>query len=187
MKHLGTQVLKIDGYILRPFQVGDASSMYNNYCKDPRVTKYLTWQPHRDVNETHLIIRHFMRITESLHIYNWAIVEESSGEVIGGIGSARHKETDDVLEVGYVLSYKFWNKGIMTKVLARVLAFYFEEVGLAGVFGTFDLENIGSRRILEKNGMVFAGEIIKRRFYDGDRRLGVCKITSAEYFAKQQK
>mgnify|MGYP003322775252 CR=1 FL=1 len=41
---------------IRPFVIEDAVSMYHNWASDSRVTKYLTWNPHSNIEETKNII-----------------------------------------------------------------------------------------------------------------------------------
>lgn len=38
--------------VLRNFQLSDAKSMFDSYCHSERITRYLTWYPHENVEAT---------------------------------------------------------------------------------------------------------------------------------------
>ena len=48
MNHLGTKMIETERLLLRPFQAEDAVPMFRNWASDPEVTKFLTWQPHKN-------------------------------------------------------------------------------------------------------------------------------------------
>ena len=51
----GTQPLETARLILNRFTEEDAPAMYAAWAADPQVTRFLRWQPHRDVAETCLL------------------------------------------------------------------------------------------------------------------------------------
>ena len=57
MRHTGTQTIATERLTLRRFTIEDAENMYYNWASDPEVTKYLTWQPHKSVEETTEILQ----------------------------------------------------------------------------------------------------------------------------------
>ena len=67
------------------------------------------------------------------------------GVVAGNILSWRH---DGIREVGYRLGRAFWGRGIATEALRLFL----EEVGERPIHADVAKHNVGSRRVLEKNG-----------------------------------
>ena len=44
--------LETNRLILRPFEITDAWDMYNNWTSDDEVTKYVTWNTHKSVEQT---------------------------------------------------------------------------------------------------------------------------------------
>lgn len=69
------------------------------------------------------------------------------------------------IEVGYSLKRSAWGKGLATEICRRLLRFAFEETPLTEVVATFDDENIRSKRVLQKVGLVDDG---RRRAYGED-------------------
>ena len=57
MKHLGTVRLETPRLILRPFVLADAQAMFDNWASDPRVTRYLSWQPHESVGASRELLK----------------------------------------------------------------------------------------------------------------------------------
>ncbi len=43
MKDLGTKNLETKRLLLRKFKIEDAPLVYENWCNDPDVAKYVTW------------------------------------------------------------------------------------------------------------------------------------------------
>lgn len=57
MKELKTKTLESDRLILRKFLLEDADGMYNNWATDPESCKFLTWNVHKDVDETNVLFK----------------------------------------------------------------------------------------------------------------------------------
>lgn len=74
-------------------------------------------------------------------------------------------------EIGYWIGEPYWGKGIMTKAMRLLISYCFEQVGYKRVQAiTFD-NNVGSMRILEKNGFIKEGIMRKHimkanKYYD---------------------
>ena len=41
---------------LRPFELDDAETMFNSWASDEEVTKYLTWNSHKSIEQTKEIL-----------------------------------------------------------------------------------------------------------------------------------
>lgn len=57
MKHIGTKQIETDRLILRKFKLSDAEDMFKNYTTHEKVTKYLTWKPHKSIDDTRQYLR----------------------------------------------------------------------------------------------------------------------------------
>jgi RimJ/RimL family protein N-acetyltransferase len=73
------------------------------------------------------------------------------GQVAGHVLSF---ERDGVREVGYWLGRQFWGLGIAT----RALALFLQEESLRPLYAHVAKHNLGSRRVLEKNGFTLEGD-----------------------------
>ena len=52
MNLIGTNNIYTTRLLLRKFTLDDAQSMFDNYCHDEAVCKFLTWNPHKGINDT---------------------------------------------------------------------------------------------------------------------------------------
>ena len=52
--------LETDRLILRPYDITDAYDMYNNWASDEEVTKYVTWDIHKSIDDTIAIIEFWL-------------------------------------------------------------------------------------------------------------------------------
>lgn len=84
---------------------------------------------------------------------NWAI--ESDGAFCGTIGLRFSEENSPLL--GYWLGEPYWGKGYMSEAAEAVIAYCFQQLGVAKVIsGAFE-ENFGSQNVLAKNGFQTIG------------------------------
>jgi ribosomal-protein-alanine N-acetyltransferase len=87
----------------------------------------------------------------------WAVVERETGEFTGYIGLAVpsfEARFTPCVEIGWRLAPKFWNRGMATEGATAVLGFAFESLGLDEVVSFTAVENLASRRVMEKLGMI---------------------------------
>jgi putative acetyltransferase len=141
--------------ILRSWRLEDAADMYD-YASTPTVGPAAGWGIHQSVLESEAVIRRFLQSDET-----WALVHRESGKVIGSVGL--HRKTtlqgDTGRELGYVLSPDFEGRGLMTEACLEVLRFAFEDLAEPFVTVNHFLDNAKSRRVIEKCGFVYQGEI----------------------------
>mgnify|MGYP003311656534 CR=1 FL=1 len=141
--------LETDRLILRPFELDDAESMFNNWANDEEVTKYVTWNTHKSIEETEQLLAFWVSQYEKEERINFAIVYKENNELIGGIDVVGYLEGVPV--IGYNLSR---NKGIMSEACKRVIELLFslnhEKIIIEAM-----VENIGSNRVIQKCGGVY--------------------------------
>ena len=102
-------VLKTDRLTLRPFQESDLQDLYE-YASVDGVGQMAGWLPHKNPDETRVILRMFMEEKKTFAL-------EHQGKVIGSLGVDVYNEKDypefDTLmgrEIGYVLSKAYWGQ-----------------------------------------------------------------------------
>ena len=91
-----------------------------------------------------------------------------NGEVVGSIGVFRQGNIHfRTAEMGYYIGEKFWGKGIMTEAVNLVCKHVFDNTDIVRIYAEPFAENIGSCRVLEKNGFVLEGILHKNAFKSG--------------------
>ena len=69
-------------------------------------------------------------------------------------------------ELGYVLSKDYWNKGIMTEAVSKVIEYCFKILKLNYLVATYFNYNIESKKVLEKLNFKFYKDIIIKTKYN---------------------
>lgn len=174
-----------DGVVcLRPFREADAEAMYRTWASDPEVTRYLTWEPHRDVSETRGIIAGWMADDAAASdTPTWAITlvgpvgagepagpvgaaepvgpvgaVGAGGEPIGSISIVAWDGAHEVCEVGYCIGRPRWHRGITSRALALLLGECFTRRGAQAVEAIHDVRNPRSGLVMQRCGMARASE-----------------------------
>ncbi len=157
LNHKGTIQLETKRLILRRFNESDAEPMYNNWASIPEVTKYVTWFPHKDVDETQSIINHWIEEYTKLNRYQWAIVLKEINAPIGSIGVVRQEEKAQIAEMGYCIGNAFWHQGYTSEALTCIMDYLFNSVGFNRVAAMHDVRNPNSGAVMKKCGMRYEG------------------------------
>lgn len=155
LHHLGTASLDSERLVLRRFRVEDAQAMFDNWCSDPLVTATVEWNPHPDAGFTAQLLRDWVKGYARPNEYHWGI--EMDGLLIGDIAAVSLNERTLSVEIGYCLSRAYWNRGIMTEALERVLRFLFEEVGFRRIVLRHLVSNAASGKVMQKAGLRHEG------------------------------
>ena len=103
MRHTGTQTIATERLTLRRFTIEDAENMYYNWASDPEVTRYLTWQPHKSVEETAEILQQWEAGYSKNEFYQWAIELNDIEQPIGSISVVSLNEDVQSAELGYCI------------------------------------------------------------------------------------
>lgn len=77
MNDLGTILLETDRLILRKFKIEDAEAMYNGWATDKECNKYLTWDIHKNIDQTKEILKSWINEYEN-GSYNWIVELKST-------------------------------------------------------------------------------------------------------------
>ena len=151
-------LMETDRLLLRPWMESDAEALYK-YASDPEVGPRAGWPPHKSVEESREIIR---TIFGGDHM--WAIELKETGEPIGCIGYFVYGESnikigENDAEAGYWIARPYWNKGICTEALRKLIDHCFNEKGYQTLWSDFFPDNPASGRVMEKCGFRDTGEI----------------------------
>lgn len=155
--HKGTQELCTKRLKLRKFTLSDATCMFRNYATDERVTKFLTWEPYKDIKDIEAFLSDQINGYKCLNVYHWAI--EINNEMIGSISTTSIDEKNCNCEIGYCIGYDYWNKGITSEALRAVINFLFNEVGMHRITARHDIENPASGKVMLKCNMTYEGKL----------------------------
>jgi len=174
------ETLHTERLILRAFTESDAEDIFA-WASDARVTMFLGWRPHESIDATREALAKWIAEYANEENYDWAI--ECGGRVIGRIHtnyvSRRHRR----YELGYYIGYDYWNKGLMSEALRRVLDYFFNRLDFNRVEAIYEPDNPASGRVMQKCGMKCEGTM--RQFFlcrDGTHTDGLLYAIIKEEF-----
>lgn len=186
MKNLGTKTLETERLILRKINENDYKSAFENWCNSDKVEKYVTWNKHRDPLETKDLYDKWILGYDDT-TYRWIIELKSNNDVIGTIDISKKFLSSSTCELGYCLSDKYWNLGIMTEAIKEVIRFLFEECEAETIWAEYLENNPASGKVMQKSGMKYEGTLRKRVVDKQNIRndLHVYSILKAEYYLEK--
>ena len=185
MNHLGAKTIETERLILRPFKLSDAEPMYNNWANDPEVTRYLTWQPHKNVEATREVISRWIKEAEDPENYQWAIVLKELDEPIGSISVVALVNERDIVSIGYCIGRKWWHQGITSEAFEAVIRFMFDEVGVNRLEARHNVFNPNSGGVMKKCGLTYEGTLRQAASDNSNSLIDLCvySILRSEYEA----
>jgi ribosomal-protein-alanine N-acetyltransferase len=145
---------------LREVGPDDATAAFA-WAGDPRFFHYMAVEPVGSVAEEAEFLRDMQAQARARPRvqYHLGVVERSGDELIGmvrlGIVAPRFRGAD----VGYGVRADRWGQGFTSEAVGLVLGFGFEQLGLHRIAAVCDPHNIGSRRVMEKVGMLPEGRL----------------------------
>lgn len=165
-----TKTLESDRLTLRKFKIEDADGMYNNWASDAECCKYLSWNVHKDIEETTSIIESWIKGYEN-GCYNWIVELKDTHEAIGSISVISANEKHSTAELGYCYGSKYWGNGYATEALRTVIEYLLNECNFYLIEARHISGNSASGRVMEKAGMHKDAVLRDRRInkYTGER------------------
>ena len=153
LNHVGTKLIESDRLILRQHEMADADDMFNNWVTDPEVSKFLSWDPHKDIGETKSALAGWVDEYVNPDVYHWIIELKSISQAIGYIFLADIDDINESVSVHFGLSRKYWKQGIMTEACKRVLGFAFSVLQVKRIHTQHHVNNPASGKVMQKCGM----------------------------------
>jgi RimJ/RimL family protein N-acetyltransferase len=93
--------------------------------------------------------------------YTWSVKLIDSNEFVGLAGISLSNDKFRIGEIFYKLLPDFWGNGYATEISKKIITIGFESFKLHRITAGFAVENIKSKRVLEKSGMVKEGILRK--------------------------
>lgn len=148
------KVLETKRLILREINTNDFDDLFR-MNSDPVIMKYIgdgsTRSREQMMKEMDMLISHYTR-KPGLGI--WATILKETNTFVGASGLVYYDNTPEI-EVGYRMLKEHWNKGYTTEASFGLLKYGFGTLGLDKIVSSAHVENLASRRVMEKIGMTY--------------------------------
>lgn len=148
--------IQTERLLLRWHTKSDVEEIFTRYAQDSEVSRYLSWRPHRSVEDTIEFQRTSQADRESGAAFGWLIRSRDTHVVLGMVGLQIEKH---IAHLGYCLARDAWGQGCATEAAQAVVAAGQQCDSLWRIEACCDVENTASGRVLEKAGMSFEGTL----------------------------
>lgn len=130
----------------------------HSWAELPEASRYQSWGPNTE-DQTREFVRIAAGAWDDEPQTRFVYVAELGHEVVGmgelAIRDARHKQG----EIAYSAHPRLWGHGIGMGIARGLLEVGFSQLDLHRIFATVDPRNTASRRIQEKLGMTYEGQL----------------------------
>jgi RimJ/RimL family protein N-acetyltransferase len=157
--------LETERLTLRPFVEDDIDAMHA-MRSSPEVVLYLYEEPFSPEQTRDLLIRK-MAVSAWAREDDWfsvAVVERTSGTMVGDLALHWVSERDRTAEVGFVFDPRHQGKGFATEAAGAVVEWAFTTAGMHRVTGRTEARNAASARVLEKLGMRLEAHFVENEW-----------------------
>ena len=125
----------------------------------PEVDRYNTLGIPKDFEETKTVMAPLLEATkkEKIDYYTFAIKQKNDDRLVGLIALVLGATKYNNAEVWFKLNPSFWGKGFATEALNLILDLGFNTLKLHRIEAGCAVDNVASRKVLEKAGMKLEG------------------------------
>ncbi len=141
---------------LRLPTMADAEDIYARYATDPVVCRYLSWVPHRSIEDTYDFLRRSTDPSSAERVYSYLVRDHSSGLLLGSVGGTvlGHR-----FGFGYCLAQDAWGQGFATEAANAYVDAMWCNAEVIRIQAYCDTENHASARVLRKIGLELEGTL----------------------------
>jgi [ribosomal protein S5]-alanine N-acetyltransferase len=139
---------------LRAFEPSDLDALHA-VNGDPEVTRFM--KPYPTVEHTRRALDVHVCEARAGRPAFWAVIEHSSGDLIGDAGVGLVDGIGPEFELGYALGTQWWGRGYATEAARAVRDYALGELALPEMLALVRPDNMASIKIVEKLGMERVG------------------------------
>lgn len=138
----------------------------HDYASDEEVSRFIGWRLMNSIEETREFIEVMIqREAAGTHLYASIVLKESQ-IIIGTAMIFNFDQEANHAELGYVFHKDYWGKGFGTEAVALMSDFALHSLRLHKLHASVVDANIGSARILAKNGYQLEGRLKDNYYID---------------------
>ena len=153
------QIVETPRLILREFLIDDVDALAR-VLSDPETMRFYP-APLDSAGVEQWIARNLRRCAANGHGL-WAMVLKANGELVGDCGlTIQDVDGANELEIGYHVRRDLWGQGLATEAARMCRDYGFARLSVDRLISLIRPENLASRRVAEKNGMVVWKEVVR--------------------------
>lgn len=146
--------IRTERLILRPPSPEDSGKLFYLMADDD-LTKFLTWEPHNNIEQTKCVIESLIEQQNNDKGYHWCITHNLN--IVGLVSLIDVKRkirtwTLNRAELSYWVGTNYQGNGFATEASRAIVEFGFDKLGLHKIIVAHATENLQSEKICEKLG-----------------------------------
>ena len=150
---------------------------------DSQVTKYHVYETTTGLEQIDLIIKSRLDVWYKKEGIPWVIIKKDEQKVIGCCACVAIDNQSRQCRLVYELASQYWRQGIMTEALGEVIHFSFKSLELNRLEAYVMVDNIASRKLLEKLGFSLEGILKEKGFWKEEfHDLQLFSLLAKDYF-----
>ena len=152
--------IKTERLLLLPWSNTYLDDLVRIYA-NPEVMRYISNGRPLNQDECLRISERWANLWDKYGYGPWAAINKKSGQWVGKVGLDLLDDwpKQDKWEVGWELEPDFWGQGLATEGGKMAVQFGFKQAKLKRIISPTHPENIASRRVVEKCGLIYQGLI----------------------------
>ncbi len=159
MNHVGTKTIETNRLILRRFTEDDAQEIYEGFVNQEDFLYYANKEK-RTLQEEIDSLKGIDKKYNNPEYYNWLITLKDNKKIIGAINLNVDNYNESV-EFNYAIDDRYQCNGYMTEALEAVKNYCLNEMKVNRIFGGCEINNISSKRVMEKCAFIYEGTLGK--------------------------
>ncbi len=152
------EIIETERLTLRKPRLDDAPAVFMGWAQNAEVTRYLTWRPHENIEQSESMLRNAIASWDGDARFPFMITLKENSKVVGMIDP---RIEGPKIGIGYVMNRAYQGKGYMTEATRAIIDWAFQQPSIYRVYATTDVDNIASQRVMEKAGMMREGLLRK--------------------------
>ena len=152
---------------LRELLPGDAPALFA-MRSDERIMAHIGRPRATTLQDAETLIASITKSRSENTGITWALTLHGDDTLIGTIGYYRLKLEHHRGEIGYMLSFDHWGKGLMGEALEAAVACGFERFKFHSIEAVTDPRNTASNKLLERHCFVREGLLKENFFWNGE-------------------
>ena len=141
--------LTTERLILREVSKNDVSDLFL-LRSSVKAMQYIDRPIAKSEQEIKSFIKLIRKNTKNNETICWAITMKDAPALFGTISFHRIEKENYRAELGYMLLPDYWNKGIISEAIEKVIAYGFNSMNLHSIEANINPNNSVSRKVLEK-------------------------------------
>lgn len=159
-------ILESERLVLRKLKDSDATEVYK-IRSNPERMKFVPRPLLKNEDEALAMIHMMNAKIDANTDINWGVCLKNTDTIIGFMGFYRVQPENYRTEIGYMILPEYDGKGFVTEAVKTMLDYAFNSGGFHSIDAVIDPDNLGSEKVLLKNGFRKEAHFIEDEFFEG--------------------